>query len=85
MTHDELEDLIYERTRCFVYGSVADCILELIAAEREACVELCLEHSKLNVDNENAEFSHLASYEFGKQVGAATCAAAIRARGEKND
>ena len=52
------------------------------AAEREACVELCLEHSKLNVDNENVEFSHLASYEFGKQVGAATCATAIRARGE---
>lgn len=89
MTHDELEDLIYERTRCFVYGSVADCILELIAAERaaerEACVELCLEHSKLNVDSKNAEFSHLASYEFGKQVGAATCATAIRSRGEKND
>ncbi len=50
--------------------------------EREACVELCLEHSKLNVDDANVEFSHLASYEFGKQVGAATCATAIRARGE---
>lgn len=82
MTRDELENLIYERTRCFVDVSVADCILELIAGEREACVELCLEHSKLNVDNENVEFSHLAAYEFGKQVGAATCATAIRARGE---
>lgn len=40
MTRDELEDLIYERTRCFVYGSVADCILELIAAEREACAKV---------------------------------------------
>ena len=53
-----------------------------VKAEREACVELCLEHSKLNVDDANAEFSHLASYEFGKQVGAATCATAIKARGE---
>ena len=41
MTHDELENLIYERTRCFVDGSVADCILELIAAEREACAKVC--------------------------------------------
>ena len=40
MTHDELENLIYERTRCFVDGSVADCILELIAAEREACAKV---------------------------------------------
>ena len=55
-------------------------VAEAVTAEREACVELCLEHSKLNVDNENVEFSHLASYEFGKQVGAATCATAIRAR-----
>ena len=54
-----------------------------VKAEREACVELCLEHSKLNVDDANVEFSHLASYEFGKQVGAATCATAIRARGER--
>ena len=55
---------------------------DAVKAEREACVELCLEHSKLNVDDANVEFSHLASYEFGKQVGAATCATAIRARGE---
>lgn len=45
------------------------------AAEREACVELCLEHSKLNVDDASA-------HELGKQAGAAICATAIRARGE---
>jgi hypothetical protein len=38
LTSDELEDLVYERTRHFVYGSVADCILELrrLHAENEA-------------------------------------------------
>ena len=35
MTHDELENLIYERTRYFVDVPVADCIFDLIAAERE--------------------------------------------------
>lgn len=49
---------------------------EAVLAEREACVELCLEHSKLNVDNASA-------HEFGKQVGAAICATAIRARNEQ--
>ena len=39
MTRDELETVIYERTRYFVEWSVMDCILELIAAEREACAE----------------------------------------------
>lgn len=67
MTHDELEDLIYERTRCFVYGSVADCILELIAAEREACAKLCDELRD----------------EDGFECWGTECAAAIRARGEQ--
>jgi len=40
MTRDELENLIYERTRCFVDAPVADCIFDLIAAEREACLAL---------------------------------------------
>ena len=35
MTRDELENLIYERTRRFVDAPVADCIFDLIAAERE--------------------------------------------------
>ena len=35
MTRDELENLIYERTRYFVDVPVADCIFDLIAAERE--------------------------------------------------
>ena len=53
----------------------ADGLRAAVLAEREACVELCLEHSKLNVDNASA-------HEFGKQAGAAICATAIRARGE---
>jgi hypothetical protein len=35
MTRDELEQVIYERTRDFVGERVLDCILELIADERE--------------------------------------------------
>jgi hypothetical protein len=41
MTREELEDVIYERTRDFAQVRVMDCILELIAAEREACAEIC--------------------------------------------
>jgi len=41
MTREELEEVIYERTRDFVNGRVMDCILELIAAEREACAKVC--------------------------------------------
>lgn len=40
MTRDELENLIYERTRYFVDVPVADCIFDLIAAEREACAKV---------------------------------------------
>ncbi len=45
MTREELEEIIYERTRDFAEVRVMDCILELIAAEREAereaCAEIC--------------------------------------------
>ena len=40
MTRDELENLIYERTRYFVDVPVSDCIFDLIAAEREACAKV---------------------------------------------
>lgn len=77
MTRDELENLIYERTRCFVDVPVADCIFDLIAAEREACAKVC----------EDEQFE-LAKYIAGRNVlqhfnsGCRSCAAAIRARGE---
>jgi hypothetical protein len=45
MTRDELEQVIYERTRDFVGVVHLDCILELIAdereKEREACAKVC--------------------------------------------
>jgi hypothetical protein len=41
MTREELEEIIYERTRDFAEVRVMDCILELIAAEREACAKIC--------------------------------------------
>lgn len=72
MTHDELENLIYERTRCFVDGSVADCILELIAAEREECAKVC---------DEVIRDLYIVDGDASEEVS--RCAAAIRARGEK--
>ena len=41
MSRDDLEQAIYERTRRFVDFDVLDAILELIAAEREACAKVC--------------------------------------------
>jgi hypothetical protein len=41
MNREELEQVIYERTRDFVSRRVMDCILELIAEEREACAKVC--------------------------------------------
>jgi len=41
MNREELEQVIYERTRSFVDGRVMDCIFELIAEEREACAKVC--------------------------------------------
>ena len=69
MTRDELDQLIYDRTRCFVHQGVLDCILELIAAEREACAKA--------VEAEAHMFETFAA--------AKSCANAIRSRGEKND
>jgi hypothetical protein len=40
MNREDIEQAIYERTRRFVSEDVQDAILELIAAEREACAEL---------------------------------------------
>ena len=74
MTHDELENLIYERTRCFVDGSVADCILELIAAEREACAKACEEQA-----NGHKALEHDAALTY--LSAALDCAEAIRERG----
>ena len=65
-----------------LYEGVFSAVLEAIDNENEACAMLCLEQGKPNPDDADVEFSHLASYEFGKQVGAATCAAMIRARRE---
>jgi hypothetical protein len=42
MTRDELEQAIYERTRDFVGVIHLDCILELIADEREKEREACI-------------------------------------------
>ena len=45
MTREELEQVIYERTRYFVEVRVLDCILELIAAEREPATERQVEEA----------------------------------------
>ncbi len=70
MNREELEQVIYERTRNFVDGRVMDCIFELIAEEREACAKVCED-----IDTE---------YE-GEDVLATWCAAAIRARGDNSN
>ena len=41
MTREELERAIYKRTGDFVTERVLDRVLELIAAEREACARVC--------------------------------------------
>lgn len=40
MNREDIEQAIYERTRRFVSEDVQDAILELIAAEREACAKV---------------------------------------------
>jgi len=74
MTRDELENLIYERTRCFVDAPVADCIFDLIAAEREACARAC-EKMADNIYSNSHEDSQPMPHAVAK-----FCAAAIRAR-----
>jgi hypothetical protein len=73
MTRNELDQVIYERTRELVGVVHLDCILELIAAERkkerEACAEL-------------AERMDFHSTLTGFLVSPDQIAAAIRARGQ---
>ena len=49
MNREELEQVIYDRTRNFVDGRVMDCIFELIAEEREACCKIV--HGQCESDN----------------------------------
>ena len=78
MTRDELENLIYERTRCFVDVPVADCIFDLIAAEREACAKIC---------DETRYTGYVPAEDGGARqyydAAAEDCAEQIRARGEQ--
>lgn len=76
MNHEELEQVIYERTRDFVSRRVMDCILELIAEEREACAKVCDALS----DRDYGPYGEDA--EARDSVACEQCAAAIRARGE---
>jgi len=82
MTREELEDVIYERTRYFVEVRVMDCILELIAAEREAEREACAKVCEMQ-ENRIVQ-THPARVEFDpNSMMARKCAGAIRARGSK--
>ena len=76
MKREELEQVIYERTRNFVDGRVMDCIFELIAEEREACARVC--------DAEVAQINLTSGSRAALVAGmvAEICAEAIRARGE---
>ena len=73
MNREELEQVIYERTRNFVDGRVMDCIFELIAEEREACAKVCDDHHRPDADLQQG------IWVLGTAI---TLAAAIRARGE---
>ena len=73
MNREELEQVIYERTRNFVDGRVMDCIFELIAEEREACARVCDDHHRPDADLQQG------IWVLGTAI---TLAAAIRARGE---
>jgi hypothetical protein len=46
MNREDIEQAIYERTRRFVSEDVQDAILELIAAEGEACAKVCEEFAR---------------------------------------
>ena len=78
MTRDELEQVIYERTRYFVEERVMDCILELIAAEREAEREACAKIADSQIKN-----LAVLTVNPGKSAAAWDIAIAIRARGSK--
>ena len=74
MNREELEQVIYERTRNFVDGRVMDCIFELIAEEREACARVCDDHHRPDADLQQG------IWVLGTAI---TLAAAIRARGQE--
>jgi hypothetical protein len=46
MNREDIEQALYERTRRFVSEDVQDAILELIAAERQACAKVCEEFAR---------------------------------------
>ena len=71
MNREELEQVIYERTRNFVDGRMMDCIFELIAEEREACAKVC---------DEVIRDLYIVDGDASEEV--LRCANAIRARGE---
>lgn len=74
MTREELEEVIYERTRDFAEVRVMDCILELIAAEREACAKIA---------DSQIKNTAILTVSPGKSAAAWDIANAIRARGSK--
>ena len=78
MTREELEEIIYERTRDFAEVRVMDCILELIAAEREAEREACAKIADSQIKN-----TAILTVNPGKSAAAWDIANAIRARGSK--
>jgi hypothetical protein len=80
MTREELEEVIYERTRDFAEVRVMDCILELIAAEREAEREAC---AKVCDDTDVVRFWHGGTEYDDANRTMGNAAAAIRARGSK--
>jgi hypothetical protein len=69
MNRDDLEQAIYARTRRFVDLDVLDAILELIAAEREACAKVI----------DDLSLAHPGRAD----LTALQCAAAIRERGQE--
>ena len=80
MTRYELVNLIYERTRYFVDVPVADCIFDLIAAEREKVAE---ESADLLQALQNLhQRCHWADAPEEMDAAKAAIEKAIRARGE---
>lgn len=74
MNREDIEQAIYERTRRFVSEDVQGAILELIAAEREACAKVCEELPAPDIYSDTDKSMW--------DVTCMDCAAAIRARGQ---
>jgi rRNA-processing protein FCF1 len=70
MNIEDIEEAIYEQTQEFVPQCVYKAILNLIAAERDACAKAC----------EDVHAGKYEALEFWREGVAYTCAAAIRAR-----